>query len=64
MTTVCGLTILFEMMSIGWSTDGWDFIVIMRRFGDVVPKMPLSVDPYLQVLLSQILVGLTILICN
>ena len=39
MITVCGLTILFEMMSIGWSTDGWDFIVIMRRFGDVVPKM-------------------------
>ena len=36
---VCGLTILFEMMSIGWSTDGWDFIVIMRRFGDIVPKM-------------------------
>jgi len=29
----------FEMMSIGWSMDGWDFIVIMRRFGDVVLNM-------------------------
>jgi hypothetical protein len=39
MTTVCGLTMSFEMMSIGWSTDGWDFIVIMRHFGDVVLNM-------------------------
>jgi hypothetical protein len=39
MTTVCGLTIQFEIMSLGWSKDGWDFIVIMRRFGDVVPNM-------------------------
>ena len=39
MTTVYGLTISFEMMSLGWSRDGWDFIVIMRRFGDVVPNM-------------------------
>ena len=30
----CGLTISFEMMSIGWSTDEWDFILIMRRFGN------------------------------
>ena len=29
--------------------------------GVCLPKMPLSVDPYFQVLLSQILVGLTIL---
>jgi len=29
----------FEMMSIGWSTVGWDFIVFMRRFGDVVLNM-------------------------
>ena len=29
--------------------------------GVCLPQMPLSVDPYFQVLLSQILVGLTIL---
>ena len=29
----------FEMMSIGWSTVGWDFIVFMRCFGDVVLNM-------------------------
>ena len=29
----------FEIMSLGWSKDGCDFIVIMRRFGDVVPNM-------------------------
>jgi len=29
--------------------------------GVCLPKMPLSVDPYFQVLLSRILVGLTIL---
>ena len=29
--------------------------------GVCLPKMPLSVDPYFQVLLSHILVGLTIL---
>ena len=27
------------MMSIGWSTVGWDFIVFMRCFGDVVLNM-------------------------
>ena len=35
----CGLTISFEMMSIGWSIDEWGFIVIMQSFGDNVLSM-------------------------
>ena len=36
---VYGLTISFEMMSIGWSMDVWGFIVIMQRFGDDMQSM-------------------------
>ena len=34
MTTVCGLTISFEIISIGWSTDERDLVVNVWSFGD------------------------------
>ena len=36
---VYGLTISFEMMSIGWSIDEFGFIVIMQCFGDDMHSM-------------------------
>ena len=36
MTTICGLTISFELMSIGLSTDERDLIVNVWSFGDDV----------------------------